>query len=62
MENFMDDETINGLKTQRTAELLQQVLIDTALAVVYRVAENQKLRPQAICYKPDCPMRDSIPF
>lgn len=55
MEN-LDPETIKNLKTQRIAELIEQVLTDTALAVLYRLADNRKLRPPVICYKSDCPM------
>jgi hypothetical protein len=61
MEN-LDPETIKNLKTQRIADLIEQVLTDTALAVLYRLADNRKLRPPVICYKSDCPMRDNIPF
>jgi hypothetical protein len=62
MENIMDEETIKNLKTQRITDLIEQVLIDTALAVLYRLADNRKLRPPVLCYKDDCPMRDNIPF
>jgi hypothetical protein len=61
MEN-LDSETIKNLKTQLIADLIQQVLTDTALSVLYRLADNRKLRPPLICYKNDCPMRDNIPF
>jgi hypothetical protein len=61
MEN-LDPETIKNLKTQRITELIEQVLTDTALAVLCRLADNRKLRPPVICYKNDCPMRDNIPF
>jgi hypothetical protein len=61
MEN-LDPETIKNLKTQRITELIEQVLTDTTLAVLYRLADNRKLRPPVICYKNDCPMRDNIPF
>lgn len=61
MEN-LDPETIKNLKTQRITELIEQVLTDTTLAVLYRLADKSKLRPPVICYKSDCPMRDNIPF
>jgi hypothetical protein len=61
MEN-LDPGTIKDLKTQRITNLIEQVLTDTALAVLYRLADNKKLRPPVICYKQDCPMRDNIPF
>ena len=62
MENVMNEKTINGLKTQQITCLIEQVLTDTALAVLYQLADNRKLRPPIICYKEDCPMRDNIPF
>jgi len=61
MEN-LDPEIIKDLKVQRITELIDQLLNDTALAVLYRLADNRKLRPPVICYKQDCPMRDNIPF
>jgi hypothetical protein len=61
MEN-LDPQTIKELKVQRITDLIEQLLIDTALSVLYRLAENRKLRPPVICYKKDCHMRDNIPF
>lgn len=58
----LDPNTIKELKAQRITDLIEQVLIDTALAVLYRLAENRKLQPPVMCYKDDCPMRDNIPF
>lgn len=58
----LDQETIKELKTQLITDLIEQVLTDTALAVLYRLAENRKLRPPVICYKNNCPLRDNIPF
>jgi hypothetical protein len=58
----LDQETIKELKTELITDLIEQVLTDTALAVLYRLAENRKLRPPVICYKDNCPMRDNIPF
>jgi hypothetical protein len=58
----LDQETIKELKTQLITDLIEQVLTDTALAVLYRLAENRKLRPPVICYKDNCPLRDNIPF
>ena len=58
----LDQETIKELKTQLITDLIEQVLTDTALAVLYRLAENRRLRPPVICYKDNCPMRDNIPF
>ena len=58
----LDADTIKELKTQRITDLIEQVLIDTALAVLYRLSENRKLQPPVICYKDDCPSRDNIPF
>ena len=58
----LDHETIKELKVQLITDLIEQVLTDTALAVLYRLAENRKLRPPVICYKNNCPMRDNIPF
>jgi len=62
MENILDEETIKDLKTQRITDLIEQVLTDAALAVVYRLAKNRKLAAPVICYKKDCPLRDDIPF
>ncbi|NCC77815.1 MAG: hypothetical protein EOM08_15455 [Clostridia bacterium] len=62
MENILDEETTKELKMQRITDLIEQVLTDTALAVLYRLADNRKLRPPVICYKDHCPMRDNIPF
>ncbi len=61
MDN-LDPQTIKELKIQRITDLIEQVLIDTALSVLYRLAENKKLRPPVLCYKDDCQMRDNIPF
>ncbi|MGB8720651.1 MAG: hypothetical protein WCD46_15200 [Desulfobacterales bacterium] len=58
----LDQETIKELKVQLITDLIEQVLTDTAMAVLYRLAENRKLRPPVICYKDNCPMRDNIPF
>jgi len=58
----LDQETIKELKTQLITDLIEQVLTDTALTVLYRLAENRKLRPPVICYKDNCPLRDNIPF
>jgi hypothetical protein len=58
----LDQETIKELKVQLITDLIEQVLTDTALAVLYRLAENRKLRPPVICYKDNCPLRDNIPF
>jgi len=62
MENIIDEETTKELKMQRITDLIEQVLTDTALAVLYRLADNRKLRPPVICYQKDCSMRDNIPF
>ena len=62
MKNIMDEETIKDLKTQRMTDLIEQVLIDTALVVLHRLADNRKPHPSGICYKEDCSMRDNIPF
>ncbi len=58
----LDQETIKELKVQLITDLIEQVLTDTALAVLYRLAENRTLRPPVICYKDNCPLRDNIPF
>jgi hypothetical protein len=58
----LDHETIKELKVQLITDLIEQVLTDTALTVLYRLAENRKLRPPVICYKDNCPLRDNIPF
>jgi len=58
----LDQETIKELKVQLITDLIEQVLTDTALTVLYRLAENRKLRPPVICYKDNCPLRDNIPF
>ena len=62
MENIIDEETTKNPKMQRITDLIEQVPTDTALAVLYRLADNRKLLPPVICYKQDCPMRDNIPF
>ena len=58
----LDIETINELKTQRIEKLLEQVLLDTVLSTLYKLAEIQKQKPRSVCYKSDCPARDEIPF
>ena len=58
----LDDETIKELKSQKVADLLEEILTDAALAVLSRLAQQQKLQPSMICYKTDCPSRDDIPF
>jgi len=57
----LDTEEINEQKVDRLAMLIEQVLLDTALAVVHQLCQNQKQR-LCICYKSDCSMRDDIPF
>ncbi len=39
MKNIMDEETIKDLKTQRMTDLIEQVLIDTALLEPSTLAE-----------------------
>lgn len=58
----LDAETIKDLKSQQSMALLEQLLTDTVLNVLYRLAERQKQLPQLICYKSDCLLRDEIPF
>ena len=55
-------EDIQQLKIERIAELIEQALLDTALAVLSRLSERQQQLPLPICFKTDCPMRDVIPF
>ena len=58
----LDHQTINDLKTQRITDLIDQVVTDTALAVLNRLADKKKHCSRVICYKHDCPLRDDIPF
>jgi len=55
------EEDINEQKINRIAELLEQVLIDVGLSVLYQLCHNHK-NCRHTCYKSDCPMRDQIPF
>jgi hypothetical protein len=55
-------EEIQTLKMQRIETLLEQALLDTALAVLYTLSEKQKRLRESICFKTDCPMRDDILF
>ena len=58
--NYPDDDDIKEQKINRIAELLEQVLIDTALAVLLQLHPHDYRNH--ICYKPDCRLRDNIPF
>lgn len=55
-----DDDDINEQKLNRIAELFEQVLIDTALSVLYQLHPHDYRKH--ICYKSDCRQRDNIPF
>jgi len=56
-----DTNDISEQKINRISELLEQVLIDVALSVLYQLRHNHNHRSNT-CYKSDCPMRDDIPF
>lgn len=58
----LDEETIKELKAKKIADLLEEILTNAALDVLYRMAQRQKLLPSMTCYKTDCPSRDEIPF
>jgi hypothetical protein len=58
----LDEETIKELKSQKIADLLEEILTNAALDVLSRLAQRQKLPPSTTCYKTDCPARDEIPF
>jgi hypothetical protein len=55
-------EEIQALKLQRIETLLEQTLLDTALSVLYSLAEKQIHLRKSICFKTDCPMRDDSMF
>lgn len=58
----LDDETIKVLKSQKVADLLEEILTNAALDVLSRLAQRQKLLSSTTCYNTDCPSRDEIPF
>jgi hypothetical protein len=58
----LDAETIKELKSQKVADLLEEVLTNAVLDILTRLAQGQKLQPWMICYKTDCHARDDIPF
>jgi hypothetical protein len=55
-----DYEDIKEQKINRVTELFEQVLIDTALSVLYQL--HPRDHRKHICYKSDCRLRDNIPF
>lgn len=55
-------EDINAQKAQKIEVLLEQILLDTTLTVLYALAERQSHIRKSLCYKTDCPMRDDIAF
>jgi hypothetical protein len=59
----LDIESANEQKMQRISDLLEELLLDTALSVLYKLSEYRQGREiTAICYKSSCPSRDQIPF
>ena len=62
MVSTLDAETVKDLKAQKLTVLLEEILTNTALDVLSRLAQRQNHRPSTVCYKTDCPSRDGIPF
>lgn len=58
----LDDETIKELKSEKIAELFEQILTNAFLDILSRLDQRQKYHPSLICYKTDCQSRDNIPF
>lgn len=58
----MDSETVKDLKSEKLADLLEQVLINTALDILFRIAQRHEGQSLMACYRSDCPCRDNIPF
>lgn len=62
MASNLDAETVKDLKYQKLADLLEEILTNTALDLLSQLAQRQNHLPSTICYKTDCPLRDVIPF
>jgi hypothetical protein len=58
----MDSETVKDLKSEKLADLLEEVLINTALDILLQVSRRYEGKALMICYRSDCPSRDNIPF
>ncbi len=61
MQQQLTLDDIAEMKMHKIALLIEKTLLNTTLAVLHRLDENQS-QQQYICYKSDCPMRDDIPF
>ena len=57
-----EPEDINAQIMDRIGALLEQLILQKVVDALYSLIERQRLLPRSICYKPDCPMRDDIPF
>jgi len=58
----LDAETVKDLKSEKLADLLEEILIDTALDILNRLAQRYNGQSLTVCYRTDCPSRDNIPF
>ena len=58
----LDAEIVKDLKSEKLADLLQEVLIDTAMDILTRLTQRREGQSLTICYRSDCPSRDNIPF
>ncbi len=61
MKSF-EAEEISAQKMGRLEDMIEQLVFDTLIAVLYKIDENQAQARQTIRYKSDCPLRDNIPF
>lgn len=57
-----DVETFSEQKIERIEAMIEDLALDAVLSVLYRISEKRRQLSQMICYKSDCPLRDSIPF
>ena len=58
----LEPENINAQIMDRIGALLEQLILHKVVDALYAMIEKQRQHPKSICYKPDCPMRDDIPF
>ena len=49
-------------KMDRIQAMLEQLVLDTILSVLDKIAEKRTQSPQCLCYRSDCKLRDDIPF
>jgi hypothetical protein len=59
---LLDTEAFCEQKIERIEAMLEQLVLDTLLSVLYKISEKSKQLPRVVCYKTDCPGRDDIPF